>query len=476
MKALNRIIDIYKSEGMLKIEWLILGIISFVSLAIFKYQDTDSLITWSLNLLDVIYEGRVREFYSYSALNLYHISHPHVGCEAVALLPWSLWNIPIWIVRRFFEVNILTNALFVIWAKLFLVFALLVTMRYTYLIGIHLTGGKVKSMLMAALSFSSIHVYIGIYYAGQNDIVVIAFSVMAIYYLMNDSTRKFLLFSAFAIALKSFFLFPYIAVILLHEKKMIKVILKLISGYSIILLSKIIFYNAPEYQTSLSSGPTENMLYALVEKGISTPYGVASFFVIGILIIYYICYAKKIEDKAQLHLFTIYAIAAVYALLFLFGHNVFYRYIYLIPFLPILLLYETSKMKINLIISAIVNFLMVVMTICGFSLWDGHKVLFHQQYMHPNVMEKIFPGTWSVQKYYENLYFISDYMPDFLFRVMSAVILFGTIFILVLNFPGIKRIPIPFENEKCSRWIIWCNIFVAIPFLIGVFYIYFKFV
>ena len=49
----------------------------------------------------------------------------------------------------------------------------------------------------------------------------------------------------------------------------------------------------------------------------------------------------------------------------------------------------------------------------------------------------------------------------------------GTLLILIINYPE-SKFRVPFENEKCSRWIKWCNAFLFIPFLVGLLYFYFN--
>lgn len=469
-KVLGSIVRAYSSEKVLKIEWAFLGIISVTSFFIFHYYDLDSLTIWSVYLLDAVYDKNFFEFYKYAS------QYGLVGCDVFPFIPWAIWNIPIWIAQRFYHVPIRADSIYpILWSKLFLVILLFVTARYAYKIGMLLTLDRNRSIWMGFLTLSSIYSFIGIYYTGQNCILSIMFSVIAIHALLKGKEWAFLILSACSIAAKPFFAFAFIAIILLCEKNILKVFLKLLSGASILILCKVLFWNAPMYQESMKNSSIEVTLASLFETGINMQFGSASFFAIALIIICYLCYAKNTVAKSpQRNYFIIYSVTAIYSLLFLFGKATFYRPIYLIPFLPILLLSNKRTIKINLIIEPIVSFLRVVMFCSAYMYMSSSKYIFTTWNMVHTVLAQLFPEVWRLQRpvmSFEPL--INSLLPQFMYTVVNAVIIVGTLLILIINYPGIK-VMVPFENEKCARWIMWCNAFLFVPFLIGILYNYFN--
>ena len=47
------------------IEWIMVGIISFIILCFFIHGDTENLIKWTLNMFDVTVKGKPLDFYRY---------------------------------------------------------------------------------------------------------------------------------------------------------------------------------------------------------------------------------------------------------------------------------------------------------------------------------------------------------------------------------------------------------------------------
>lgn len=466
---LRSIVTAYKFEKVLATEWVLLGILSFFSFVLLhRYVDFDTLTMWSVNLVEVISRGRIWEFYEYTALNLHGVPLDHVGTNIFPLIPWGIWNIPLWIAQRFFEINILISIPAMLWSKLFLVLNLMVTALFTYKIGLLLTEDKAKSTWMAFLTLSSIHVFTGVYYTGQNCITSIMFSVMAVYWLLKSNNKMFLLFSAFAIATKPFFLFPFIAVLLLYEKNLLKTFVSIFAGVSILLLLSLIFWNAPMYQESIDTatafGETVRFLF---QFGIDVQYAHASFFVLGLLSIYVIMYMKNPEHEKEKWSYAIYAIAATYILILVFTYQSFYRYIYFVPFIFILLLSNIRAAKINMLAFGLMSLIISIFNVTTRLRWG----FLYVRHLNRGVIDLVFgPELWDAPRKHESVKFLThQFVPEWSYPALSAVIVFGAALLLIVNYPGYKA-AVPFESQTCSRWILWANAFMFAPFLLALLY------
>ena len=121
----------YRSDRVYLAEWIVAavtGLFIFVSSCTWDLQ---SLTIWSTNVWDSIAEGRFRELYALTAENVHHVHHAHMGSELMSVLPWSIWNLPIWAMQRFFNKPILDSALMLAYSKLFLVLVSTVMLVYT---------------------------------------------------------------------------------------------------------------------------------------------------------------------------------------------------------------------------------------------------------------------------------------------------------------------------------------------------------
>ena len=104
----------------------------FISLFIFiivaltsYYEDLRSLTVWSCNIWDTLADtGNIRMFYQYTAQNIYNVPHEMMGCDILICIPWAIWNLPIWILQRFFGLIIVEHPILLFYSKCFLLIIL----------------------------------------------------------------------------------------------------------------------------------------------------------------------------------------------------------------------------------------------------------------------------------------------------------------------------------------------------------------
>ena len=116
------------------------------------------------------------------------------------------------------------------YAKLFFAAVLAVTLLYSYKILEIIVGEKGKSRKAIYLMASFPMMMIAVYYVGQTDIVSICFFVIAVYQLVQGNKKGFYLWSALSIGAKPYILLAYVAVVLLMEKNIWKILLSCLGG------------------------------------------------------------------------------------------------------------------------------------------------------------------------------------------------------------------------------------------------------
>ena len=104
-KAINGIKKIYNNDKPLIIEWIMVGIISFIILCFFIHGDTENLIKWTLNMFDVTVKGKPLDFYRYSIENPNMAPNNYVSGTLYSLIIWAIWNIPIGIIKQYLELK-----------------------------------------------------------------------------------------------------------------------------------------------------------------------------------------------------------------------------------------------------------------------------------------------------------------------------------------------------------------------------------
>ena len=240
----------------------------------------------------VLFNGHPRDLYAYTAQNVWHVHHAHMGSELLSVLPWSIWNFPLFLIERFNGRAIVDSAWMLAYSKLFLVLLSVVMLIFTKKITMLITGDKTKSIWAMFLSASSLYLYLSVCYSGQNEIFMILASVIAVYCLLKKRTGWFIFWSALAIAIKPFFLLPFLAVLVLFEKNILKIIGKAALSLVGLVGQKLLFMGAPGYSESMNSGPAKEMLEEMFPKNLSTSFGQISVFAICLVLIYIYSYSR----------------------------------------------------------------------------------------------------------------------------------------------------------------------------------------
>lgn len=466
-KSLKKLIcackKIYNKDAPLKIEWIVAILIGIIMLLMFSYIDLKSLTIWSTNIFDCIAEGDISQYYSYTALNKYNVSHKYVSGTLYSLMIWAIWNIPIWLIQYFKGIEIINNELLLVWSKLFLVASLGTTLFLTYKICNILFKEKKMSKWITFLATTFIYTYIGVLYAGQNDILICMFATLGLYFLIREKNIWFYIFSALAISVKYFYLIPYIPLILLTEKKIWKIIVKIGSGISPIILFRILFSSFPMYFESQAANKSDSILKGFFGSGIKVANGVTlSFFVLAFIIICFIAYITKPKSKEIKNNYVFYFASAPIIVMLMFStHYEFYRPILLMPILMILYGFKPKLFRINIILDTIMG-----ATSFGAMLIKSEYIL-NTKYSMANfalsnrtgVIKEVCISNYLKNLLGDNIGIAESFITTIMFAAFAII--------LVINYPKCDILKENTEEkvEKPERWIIWMRQLVVVPMI-----------
>ena len=319
----------------------------------YGYMDLKAWTVWSINLWDCLFDGKLWNYYGYCAENIYNLECVYMGSNYLALIPWAIWNFPLWTMQKFFGIAAVGHAWTLLYSKIFLLIIYIVTLYYTYKI-VRIVKPENNGIETVYLSFSFPFAMIAVFYAGQTDIISICLFVIAVYKLMCHNRGMFLIFSVFSIAAKPYVLIPFAAVVLLTEKDILKIIRDAVAGVSVAVLFHIVYFNAPMYRESLERGPSAKQLDSLFGITVSNFLGMnISLFLVAVVCVYFYFYIRSWQEEKPETL--IYAIIIPILLFFFFTEYKFYRVVYLFPFLYILLAVNSDKIVYNLLLECIMN-------------------------------------------------------------------------------------------------------------------------
>ncbi|MCL1918377.1 MAG: hypothetical protein FWG14_08695 [Peptococcaceae bacterium] len=460
----DKLREAWRSDRIWKIEWLYVAATSGVAILTFFYMDLISLTIWSTNLLDVIWEGNLRGFYALSAENIHNVRHEMSGMDIFALIPHAIWNIPIWIAQRFFHIEIVESSYCLVWSKLFFVGLFACVCGVAYKISLLLHPEKNKAMTVCFLSASSIFVYTGIYYAGQNDIIFILLGLLSVYYLMRDRNKLFFILAGLSILAKPFFLFPFIALLLLTEKNVLKVVGQLVLAVSFVLPFKLLFWGAPLYRESLEQGPGPRMIKGFVEG--TYPSGIGEFapVLVCLGVLYLFAYLKTPRDGQERNSYILYVTAAAFLLIPLWTYVQFYRMIILAPVLSLVMVHTSRFYKLNVVLETVMGFSYTIVSAMGDFVYKVKDVRGLGHKLFGVLREQEYDGLSSYVK--TNFESYVSCMP-----VFHAAFVFAALALLVINFPAFRLEGIP-RMEKAERWILWVRLSVPLFFMVSVLVFY----
>lgn len=431
---------------------LCISLVLFGAVFIFSYyMDLKSLTVWTTNIWDTFFHTHgFRNYYEYSAMNLYGLDHAMVGSDILIYLPWAVWNLPIWALQYFLDIHIIEHAWMLLYSKLFL---LVITGGVLFLakeIGRFFTTDESALNRMVILAGTSFFILTAVGYVGQNDVVVIAPFLLAILNLLKKNKWKFFLWAALSIAFKPFFLFSYVAVILLFEKELIKIGLYSLLGFSIYFLQKIPFLGAPSYTESISYGPTKGAFGAMLKYVLDVPPAGASLFFLGMGIICLMAYlhSSQVLEKE----YVLYYSVAPLLIFFMFTRYEFYRPIYLVPLLYLLMLCKPRLNRTNLLLEmAMTGALMTFYMMDEILFYNPHYMLIPSENLHFQTISE-----WLTSK-----------LPGFGYTAFTAVFLLAMALLLIVNHPRFMWKNPVLEKEEESWLVVVRSMLFALPALLA---------
>lgn len=439
----------------------------FVSGLIFisyGYIDLKSLTAWSLNLWDCLFDGKLYHYYEYCAENIYNLDSAYMGSNYLALLPWAVWNLPIWILQRFFGIAAVGHAWTLLYSKIFVAAVYMFTVFYAYKIMIIMGKGPEERVGAVYLAFSFPFAMTAVYFAGQTDIISICLFVIAVYKLLDGKRKYFILFAALSVGAKPYILIAVAAVVLLTQKNVWKVIRDIVITISPMFLFHLFYLKAPMYKESMSLGPGGGQLEAVLGMSVGSPSGISiSLFLVCLICLYFLIYIHQWDKKAE---GVIYAVVLPFLLFFMFTEYKHYRVIYLLPFLYILFMLNKDRLFYNLLAECAVNIGIAV----KFYVTNGG--FFSNWYVF-DFVRKFIPKTGP--GWLKNLHAIKENVMSYdtpIYVIASSVVFAAFVLLLFINSPRFK--PALKEEEwggaLCTRVLLWIRALVPLALVLLSFY------
>lgn len=295
-----------KKNKILLIACVMIAITIFV---MFLYTDVMETTRDGITFWTALFTGRIREFYCMNS-NVVISNQFGISTAAIYDLPvyimTAIWNLPLWIYEKVTGLYALDNIVGVLWAKAISLPYLFGVYCCVIKIGKMIKGEMCEKELVAMEMLTSIFLFTPVLVMGQYDAMALFFIMLGCYYYIQGNNRLFILWFAVAMPFKLFAMFVYIPLILLKEKKVVKVIIEFLLGSSFLIFCKIIQGAVFIQDTSGADYLSDHLLTFIFQSQLGLVYGSSSIFFVLFILVCFFCYFKETPNEKEIGKWAIY--------------------------------------------------------------------------------------------------------------------------------------------------------------------------
>jgi hypothetical protein len=294
-----------------------------------------------INLWHVLFEGKLLDFY------LYNDNPPITGGfnSSYAIYPFpvyiifAVWNLPLFLLEKLANFDVFESKVALLYAKSILLPFLVGSAYLVRKICLQLKVSKANSAWSAFFFMSSTLVLFSLVVVGQYDIFSVTFSLIGVYFYLKQDFKKFIVFFAIAIPLKMFALFIFIPLLLLYEKRLLRIAINCGLVMSVYAVCSALFV-LPQ----AAAGISHNMISYLFRNTLPLTWLNTPIFVIMTVLLWCWCYAQKRSEACGFK--AIFAAFLSMAVLFVTSYTHLYWIILMSPFIIILLFRKQENQKL----------------------------------------------------------------------------------------------------------------------------------
>ncbi len=321
-------------------QWLMLiltGIVAFLS---FAYIDLLSTQRHGICFWDSLFSGHILDFYKDCELVYTGNAHYHVEMSAhydmTLYLIFAVWNLPCYLYEKITGLNAQELTAFILWGKTLVLAAYLLVVRETVLIRRLLCPGPEGDGKIALVTASSALLMIYSVGTGNYDVISLIFMLSGTRYFMMEHRKKAVLHFALAFSMKYFAVWCFVPILLLYEKKILKLFEAMLGLVGISLAEKVIFMSSVylHREDTVAGNILNGMIGTLLGSSAIQIPGIGSVsLLIPIYLIFLLwVYLRKVDEKEKNREALRYGFWS-WGIFFLLAEYSQYWIVFLIPFM-----------------------------------------------------------------------------------------------------------------------------------------------
>lgn len=429
-------------DEFVKWEWLELGltaVLLLVSFLVFYYTDYSDTLDNAVLLAEAVVKGQFTEFYGYSAVNASPQTTYTADYPLLMYLIFLVWNLPTVIAHLTTGFDYMGSMTALLWCKALIGLALLAVYGVLRkLIGLYRSEKKIQNLAGVLFLTGSCTVLPSMVMV-QYDVFAIFFMLLGIYYYLKEDEKKFLLFFAIALPLKTFAVFIFLPLLLLREKRVIGIGLKTLLVFVLQFVGELPFLGDPYYGICMDSQNGDAMKL-LLESTVRVAEYELNLFLVCFLMVCVFCYLYRPEKESRerTRYVALYACLASMASLLLLIDTRAYWIILLVPFLLLVLFFDRERNKANLLL-----FLVSTTAYSVYSFMDFWAYSYRELVSRLFLPKVVSLPAWETMKYGNVQGFFAYHGLDLYANMLYSVFFVGIVLILIINFPG---------KQAARRW------------------------
>ena len=339
-----------------------------IALLSFNYIDGVTETCWTLTIWDAIFQGRLLEYSEMTFENMRGAPHSGDVGGFMSLLPWAIWNFPLWLFYPTPDSGTVNNPACIIWSKLFLIICLIGACCIVRKISSKLTNDNTVADYSFILCISAGTAIISTGYAGQNEIIYVLTFLASIYCFISDHRVISTGLMVYSLGCYPLLVIPLMLLLLIKNYGLIKTIV--ISIIELI-LGMVIFSIGSSSTSSSYGSASEFLSKTFFSTPITLETGTISIFMVSLVLIAFYCIIRINDYNADS---AIVCITIFFTSMMLFCWMMFYRYYVCIPPLVIslMLLFKNDRnnFKIGLLFFTLINYISCLVVCRNIYVWD----------------------------------------------------------------------------------------------------------
>lgn len=366
----NKNIDFFKYDSLSIFDWVAFFIVSLFYFLTIYYADITVTARFSMVFIDSLFDGDLFSFYDNALLA--GIAPEGAVYDIGTYITFAVWGFPVWLLNRLFDVDIMSVGS-LLWFKAFLVVLSFWSVKILMAIAKHLEIEETRIKMISIVYLLSPMIFFPVMVAAQYDIIAVILILYGVlYYLKEYSGKKYIVFFGMAIIIKPFALLPFVAIVLMREKKILKIILRLCEGMIPFFLCKGIYLFNEGHKES-SGAFIAKMLPEVFKFKISGSYFDIPIFIVILFLIYIYCFNCYMDDSRGEKRRTVILISCIWMSFAVFMGITPYWSVYLAPFL-ILMIFLIDSINVAMVLDLFFNIAMILVFVMKYPwVYGGQK-------------------------------------------------------------------------------------------------------